>query len=210
MLVDLNLRDFAQEVASSSPTPGGGSVAAYAGAQGFALIAMVCGLTLGREKFFSVQNEMQALQAWSGERLTRLLTLIDQDSDGFNAVITSFALPKSTETEKELRWSQIERATLTAAQVPLETAQYCLAGLQEIPRLLAGGNPNAISDMGVAALMLRTGLEGALYNVEVNAQGLKDEKNRHELFVKCTNLRTEGNGLASAISRIMEERLHVD
>ena len=210
MLVDLNLRDFAQEVASSSPAPGGGSVAAYAGAQGFALIAMVCGLTLGREKYFSVQNEMQALQARSGEKLTRLLTLVDQDTDGFNAVITAFALPKSTEMEKELRQGQIEQAMLTAARVPLETAHSCLEGLQEIPELLVGGNPNAISDIGVAALMLRTGLEGALYNVEVNAQGLKDEINRRELLAKCTNLRLEGNDLAEVISRTMEERLHVD
>jgi formiminotetrahydrofolate cyclodeaminase len=210
MLVDLNLRDFAEEIASSSPAPGGGSVAAYAGAQGFALIAMVCGLTLGREKFFSVQNEMQALQARSGEKLTRLLTLVDQDTDGFNAVITAFALPKSTEIEKEIRQGQIEHAMLTAARVPLETANCCLEGLQEIPGLLVGGNPNAISDIGVAALMLRTGLEGALYNVEVNAQGLKDEINRRELLVKCTNLRLEGNELVEAISRTIEERLHVD
>lgn len=210
MLVGLNLKDFAQEVASSSPAPGGGSVAAYAGAQGFALIAMVCGLTLGREKFSSVQNEVQALKVRSEEKLSRLLALVDQDTDGFNAVMTSFALPKSTEIEQELRRAQIEQAMLTAARVPLETAHYCLEGLQEIPGLLINGNPNAISDIGVAALMLRTGLEGALYNVEVNAQGLKDEKNQRDLFVKCTNLRSEGNELAGATSRVMEERLHVD
>ncbi len=210
MLVDLNLKDFAQEVASSSPAPGGGSVAAYAGAQGFALIAMVCGLTLGREKFSSVQDEMQARQNRSTEKLTQLLALVDLDTEGFNAVMTAFALPKSTEMEKELRRMQIEQATLMAARVPLETAMCCLEGLQEISGLLAGGNPNAISDIGVAALMLKAGLEGGLYNVQINAKSLKDEVSRRELSENCTNVRSEGNELARQITRTMEERLLVD
>lgn len=192
-LRDLSLNEFVQEVASSSPAPGGGSVAAYAGAQGYALVAMVCRLTLGREKFFSVQEEMKSLLEVAVARQEQLLTLVQEDTEGFKVVMEALGLPKISDEEKMLRREALEKATIKAAEIPLQTAKACLAGLCEIPGLLMKGNPNALSDMGVAALMFKSGLEGALYNVQINALGLKSLQMKEDLMAKCNALREEGN-----------------
>lgn len=192
-LRDLSINDFVVEVASSSPAPGGGSVAAYAGAQGYALVAMVCRLTLGREKFFSVQEEMRALLEVAVTRQEQLLSLVQEDTQGFKVVMEALGLPKNSDEEKMLRREALEKATIEAAEIPLRTAKVCLAGLREIPGLLTKGNPNALSDMGVAALMFKSGLEGALYNVQINALGLKSLKTKEVLMSECQAMRIEGN-----------------
>lgn len=194
-LKDMSLREFGLEVASSSPAPGGGSVAAYAGAQGFALVAMVCRLTIGREKFSAVQDEMKSLLEMAETRQEMLLVLVDEDTEGFKAVMDALGLPKSSEEEKALRREALEAATLKAADIPLRTARECLTGLRELPGLLDKGNPNALSDMGVAALMFKSGLEGALYNVQINALGLKSVNKKDELLAESLALRNEGDVL---------------
>jgi len=199
MLEDLSLRDFCEEVASSSPAPGGGSVAAYAGAQGFALIAMVARLTLGREKFAAVAGDMQSVLEMATARQKRLLELVDEDTRGFKSVMAALALPKDSEEEKKYRREELERATLAAAEIPLETAKLCLEGLRVLPELVAKGNPNALSDMGVAVLSLQAGLEGAIYNVRINAAGLKNPETKDQLRVRTGAMSNEGRRLAAAI-----------
>ncbi|HWQ40703.1 MAG TPA: cyclodeaminase/cyclohydrolase family protein [Desulfosporosinus sp.] len=194
-LRDQSLREFAQDVASSSPAPGGGSVAAYAGAQGYALMAMACRLTIGREKFSDVQDHMKSLMEIAVAKQELLLTLVDEDTHGFKAVMEALSLPKKSEGEKRLRREALEQATVQAAEIPLQTAKECLAGLREMPELLNKGNPNALSDMGVAALMFKAGLEGALYNVQINALGLKSLQMKEILTAQCLALRGEGNRL---------------
>ncbi|EGW37179.1 cyclodeaminase/cyclohydrolase family protein [Desulfosporosinus sp. OT] len=206
-LKDMSLGEFAQEVASTSPAPGGGSVAAYAGAQGYALVAMVCRLTLGREKFFAVQDKIKSLLEVAVAKQELLLTLVDEDTQGFNIVMEALSLPKNSDEEKLIRREAIEKATFKAAEIPLQTAKKCLAGLCEMPNLLTIGNPNALSDMGVAALMFKSGLEGALYNVQINALGLKEPKTKEALLAESHTLREEGNRLfeecqASLMSRL--------
>jgi len=191
----MSLSEFAQEVASSSPAPGGGSVAAYAGAQGYALVAMVCGLTLGREKFVAVQAEMSALLEVAVIKQTLLLKLVEEDTQGFKGVMEALGLPKSSEKEKLHRREALEKATVKAAEIPLQTAKECLAGLQEMSSLLTQGNPNALSDMGVAALMFKSGLEGALYNVQINALGLKSRATKEALMAECQVIRGAGRRL---------------
>jgi len=191
----MSLNEFAQEVASTSPAPGGGSVAAYAGAQGSALVAMVCRLTLGREKFFAVQAEIMSLLKAAVARQELLLTLVNEDTHGFKVVMKALGLSKNNAEEKALRSEALEKATIKAAEIPLQTAKECLAGLREIPGLLTIGNPNALSDMGVAALMFKSGLEGALYNVQINALGLKSLITKAALLAECQTLREEGNRL---------------
>jgi len=191
-LISLNLKDFTTEVASSSPAPGGGSVAAYAGAQGFALISMVCRLTLGREKFKQVETEVKNLLEMSEHKQEQLLTLVDRDTKGFQSVMDALSMPKQTDDEKGLRRNALEKATLQAAEIPLETADLCLQGLQMVSGLLNKGNSNALSDMGVASLMLKAGLEGALYNVRINALGLKSLENKQALLDKCDLLNQQG------------------
>jgi len=194
-LRDLSLNDFVQEVASSSPAPGGGSVAAYAGAQGYALVAMVCRLTLGREKFFPVQEEIRSLLDVAVDKQEQLLGLVQEDTEGFKVVMEALGLPKSSDEEKVLRRDALEKATIKAAEIPLQTAKICLEGLREIPSLLTKGNPNALSDMGVASLMFKSGLEGALYNVQINALGLKSLPTKEDLMKECHAMRSAGEKL---------------
>lgn len=198
-LRDLSLNNFVQEVASSSPAPGGGSVAAYAGAQGYALVAMVCRLTLGRDKFSSVQEEMGSLLEVSVVKQEQLLILVQEDTQGFKVVMEALGLPKNSDEEKVLRREALEQATIKAAEIPLQTAKACLEGLRELPGLLTKGNPNALSDMGVAALMFKSGLEGALYNVQINALGIKSLQTNENLLAECTAIREEGNKLFEEI-----------
>ena len=206
-LRDLSLNEFVLEVASSSPAPGGGSVAAYAGAQGYALVAMVCRLTLGREKFFSVQGEMKSLLEVAVARQEQLLILVQEDTQGFKVVMEALGLPKNSDEEKMLRREALEKATIKAAEIPLQTAKVCLAGLREIPSLLTKGNSNALSDMGVAALMFKSGLEGALYNVQINALGLKSLQTKEDLLAACSAIREEGNRLFEESQGSVLERL---
>lgn len=198
-LVDLSLKGFADDVASSSPAPGGGSVAAYAGSQGYALIAMVCRLTVGREKYRAVEEELTSLMLTAEAKKESLLALVDEDTQGFFGVMEALGLPKGTDKEKTARREALEGATIQAAEIPLKTAHLCLEGLREIPNLLEKGNPNALSDMGVAALMLESGLEGALYNIQINVQGLKTQDIAQQLRITATHLREEGNNLTVKI-----------
>lgn len=206
-LRDMSLNEFAQEVASTSPAPGGGSVAANAGAQGYALVAMVCRLTLGREKFFAVQDKIKSLLEVAVAKQELLLTLVDEDTQGFQIVMEALSLPKNSDEEKMIRREALEKATFKAAEIPLQTAKESLAGLREMPSLLTIGNPNALSDMGVAALMFKTGLEGALYNVQINALGLKDLKTKEALLAECHTLREEGNRLFEKCQGSLMSRL---
>lgn len=206
-LVNLNLEQFSKEVASSSPAPGGGSVAAYAGAQGFALIAMVCRLTLGREKFAAVQGEMKSLLEVAEAKQKRLHALVNEDTYGFKAVMEALSLAKDTEEQKSLRRIALEKATLRAAEIPLQTALLCLEGLREIPALIVGGNPNALSDIGVASLMFSAGMEGALYNVQINAIGLKNIEDMNSLLASCVSMREEGSRLAKEIQNQVSNKM---
>ena len=198
-LVDLSLKGFADDVASSLPAPGGGSVAAYAGSQGYALIAMVCRLTVGRQKYRAAEEELTSLMLTAENKKESLLALVDEDAQGFYGVMDALGLPKGTEEEKTARREALEAATIQAAEIPLKTARLCLEGLREIPNLLEKGNPNALSDMGVAALMLESGLEGALYNIQINAQGLKTQDIAQQLRATSTHLREEGKNLTVKI-----------
>lgn len=194
-LRDQSLTQFTEEVASSSPAPGGGSVAAYAGAQGYALMAMVCRLTIGRKKFAAVEDEMRALLEFAALKQEHLLTLVDEDTQGFIVVMEALSLPKNNDEEISVRREALEIATIKAAEIPLRTARECLSGLRELPSLLDNGNSNALSDMGVAALMFKSGLEGALYNVQINALGLNCLKTKENLLSESKAIREEGTRL---------------
>jgi len=111
-------------------------------------------------------------------------------------------LAKNTEEEKSLRRKALEKATLRAAEIPLQTAQLCLEGLLEIPALI-DGNPNALSDMGVASLVFSAGMEGALYNVQINALGLKNTEDRNSLLASCASMRDEGSRLIKEIQNLV-------
>jgi formiminotetrahydrofolate cyclodeaminase len=174
MLIDKSVSQFLDELASNSPAPGGGSVAALAGAIGAALTSMVCNLTIGKKKYADVQDEMKAVVEQTEQLRKEMTRLIDQDTDAFNGVMAAFALPKGTEPEQASRSAAIQEATKAATLVPLSVMRICEKALLHARTVAQKGNRNSASDAGVAALMLQASCAGASLNVRINLSGLKD------------------------------------
>ncbi|RJU85030.1 MAG: hypothetical protein DWC02_07140 [Candidatus Poseidoniales archaeon] len=173
--MEMTVRDFQAALASSSPTPGGGTAAAIALGQASALSIMVCDLTIGKEKWKEGwESAEQALQK-SVRIMSRAGELADEDSAAFDAVMDSFKLPKDTEDEKQERRNSIRMATLGATEKPFETAQLALELLRILPDLAITGNANAVSDVGVAGLLASAACKGALFNVDINLDSLPEE-----------------------------------
>lgn len=168
------LQGFLDDVASASPAPGGGSVAAVAGALGAALTAMVCRLTIGKKKYAEVQEEMREVQT-QAEQLRELFTgLIDKDARAFEKVMEAFALPKEGAAQQALRSAAVTEATKEATLVPLEVMRHCIDGHALVQKVAAAGNINAISDAGVGAIMFHAACEAAALNVKINLASLQD------------------------------------
>jgi glutamate formiminotransferase/formiminotetrahydrofolate cyclodeaminase len=168
------LPELLDAFASDDPVPGGGSAAALAGALGASLLLMVAAMPKTRT---GAPGETAAL-AEAAARLQPirdgLLALVDRDSEAYLAVVAAFRLPKATDEEKAARRAAIQAGTLTAAEVPLETMRLCQAALREVPLVGERGNPNASSDVGVAAELLRAARRGARLNVDINLASLSD------------------------------------
>jgi formiminotetrahydrofolate cyclodeaminase len=174
MLPNQSISNFLNELASSSPAPGGGSVAALAGALGSALTSMVCNLTIGKKKYADVEPEMQRILQQS-EALRRMFTdLVDRDTFAFNKVMEAFGLPKETDDQKALRSAAIQEATKEAALVPLEVMKHTIDALALAHVVAEKGNVNSVSDAGVSALMLHAACEAAALNVRINLKGIQD------------------------------------
>jgi len=168
------LNAFLDELASSSPAPGGGSVAALSGALGSALIAMVCALTIGKKKYAEVEPELKKILVQAEELRRRFTALVDEDTMAFNKVMEAYGLPKETEPQKALRSAAITEATKEATLVPLEVMKHCIDALALAQEVASKGNVNSISDAGVSALMLHAACEGAALNVKINLNALSD------------------------------------
>ena len=173
--MDMSVREFQAALASSSPTPGGGTAAAVSLGQAAALAVMVCDLTLGKEKWEGGWPTAEHVQALAIPMLNRAGVLASEDSDAFDAVMGSFGLPKSTDDEKDARRTAIRSAMMTAASVPFETATLAMNLLQQLPELARLGNANAVTDVGVAGLLASAAAKGAVFNVEINLQSLPDD-----------------------------------
>ena len=160
--------DFLAAIASSDPVPGGGSVAAYAGALSAALIRMVTGLTIGKKKYAAVEPEMTIVASNADALTASLAALVERDADAYAAVSEAYKLPKDSADRIE----RIDKALLFAAKVPLETARLCAQAAELAAAVAAKGNTNAVTDAGVAALLADAGCRGAVYNVRVNVSSL--------------------------------------
>jgi len=176
MLVKKTVNGFLDELASSSPAPGGGSVAALAGALGAALTSMVCNLTIGKKKYAHVDGEMKKILKDAEELRSRFTGLVDKDTEAFNKVMEAFGLPKENDAQKALRDAAIAAATKEATMVPLEVMKHCIDALALAQNVAANGNKNSVSDAGVAALMLHAACESAALNVRINLNGLSDQE----------------------------------
>jgi glutamate formiminotransferase/formiminotetrahydrofolate cyclodeaminase len=182
---------FLDALAAATPTPGGGSAAAYAAAMGAALVAMVARLTIGKKKYASVEAQMNEILNQS-ERLRRELTgAVEADSAAFTSVLAAFKLPQETPEQKEYRTKAIQQASLHAAQVPLDVAQKAVTVVALAERCAILGNLNAISDAASAAALAQAALTSASYNVRININGLSE--------------RNAGDGFLSQLE-ILEER----
>lgn len=188
MLIDLNVKEFVSETASNSPVPGGGSVAALAGALGVALATMVANLTVGKEKYAAVEAEMQDIIKKGDDIREKLVVLVDKDATSFDGVMKAFKLPKETDEEKAARSAVIQKEYKYAATVPFETAELSMAIMDLAEVVVEKGNPNAVTDGAVAAMMSRTAVLSALLNVKINLGSIKDEAFVTELTEKVVAL----------------------
>lgn len=173
--MDMSIRDFQTSLASSSPTPGGGTVAALALGQAAALTCMVADLTIGKEKWQDGWQIAEEAQNCAIPIMSRAGELATEDSDSFDSVMDCFKMPKQSEEEKDARRNCIRQSTLKAAEVPFETATLGLSLLRHLPEMAQHANANAASDVGVAALMASAAVKGALFNVEINLSSLPQD-----------------------------------
>jgi formiminotetrahydrofolate cyclodeaminase len=196
---ELSIRQFLSALASSSPTPGGGTVAAIAGAMGAGLTEMVAALTLSREKFAPVHDAMRSIARAAQLAREELLALAREDSEAYDAVVAARRLAKETEEEKQVRARAIESANRLATEVPMRTARAAARLLAALPELVEKGNPNAFSDAGAAALMLSAAAEGALLNVGINLPGVSDAVFVGEMRREAAAIQAETERLRSNI-----------
>jgi glutamate formiminotransferase/formiminotetrahydrofolate cyclodeaminase len=174
MLMQKSVAKFLDELASNSPAPGGGSVAALAASLGSALTSMVCTLTIGKKRYADVEPEMKKIVDQSERLRAQFTALVDQDTVAFNKVMEAYGLPKETEDQKALRAAAIQGATKEAALVPLSVMNHVIDALALAKAVAEKGNHNSVSDAGVSALMLSAAAEGAAFNVQINLQHVTD------------------------------------
>jgi glutamate formiminotransferase/formiminotetrahydrofolate cyclodeaminase len=174
-LVSLPVDRFVDEVSSESPAPGGGSVAALAGSLAAGLSAMVANLTVGKKGYETAWDELSAVAERAQAVKDRLVRAVDEDTDAFNQAMAAMRMPKGTQEEQAARNAALEAGYQQAARVPLETAKACLEAMGLALVVAEQGNANSASDAGVAALMARAGVEGAVLNVLINLGSVKDE-----------------------------------
>lgn len=203
----MQIGSFLDELASSSPAPGGGSVAALAGSLGASLIGMVCSLTVGKEKYKDSWEELEVVSRKVSRNRKRLLKLVDEDTNAFNDVMAAFRMPKETDEEKAVRSEAIQVGYKKAIATPLDTASQCLDVLELSIPVSKKGNPNSISDVGVGAQMASTGLDGAIMNVRINLGSIKDQNYVEEMNVKLKEMDARRTDLMKVILENVESKL---
>ena len=207
-LVKMNLTDFANETASESPAPGGGSISAYMGALGSALSGMVANLSSHKrgwddrwEEFSNWAEKAKAIQ-------DQLIKLVDEDTNAFNLVMNAFGLPKGTDEEKAARQKAIQDATKYAIEVPYRTLELCYESMHVAKAMAEIGNPNSVTDAGVGALAARSGVIGALLNMKINAADLEDKKFAEEIVAKGEKIQKQAIDLETEILAIVNSKIN--
>ena len=207
MLIDKKVSNFLDELASNSPTPGGGSVAALAGALGAALISMVGNLTLGKKKYEDVEEDFKKIISSSEKLRYELSQLVQEDVKVFNNFMATYKMPKETEDEKRIRAEKIQASLIEALKVPLKVAYKCMDILTLSQEIAEKGNINVVSDAGVAALMADAALESAILNVKINLRMIKDEKIKEEISSSIKKLLLKEKGQKEKVLKIVEEKM---
>ncbi len=197
---------FLDSLAAATASPGGGSAAAYAGAMGAALVAMVAGLTIGRKKYAGVEAEMRSVLAQAEELRAELTEAVEEDAAAFEALMGAFKLPKDTPELEQARKAAIHLATLNAAHVPLHTVEHAVQ-VMELATFCAGnGNLNAISDAMSGAAMARASLTAAGYNVRINLNSLEDKSAGEKMLAELAEFEEQADRIEAEIRKTMKER----
>jgi glutamate formiminotransferase/formiminotetrahydrofolate cyclodeaminase len=206
-LVNMSLTDFADETASESPAPGGGSISAYAGVLGASLAAMVANLSAHKKGWDSRWKEFSDWAEKGQYYKDELLKLVDLDTTAFNKIMEAFALPKATDEEKAIRNKAIQDATKYAIDIPFKVMQMAHGSLRVIKAMAEQGNPNSITDAGVAALCARTAVLGAFLNVKINASGYKDKAYTADIIKQGEELERQAIALEGEILGLVNSKI---
>ena len=206
-LIDMTCKGFAEETASESPAPGGGSISAYMGALGAALGTMVANLSSHKAGWDERWEEFSEWAERGQAILSELLHLVDEDTEAFNRIMAVFAMPKTTDEERAARSEALQEATLYATQVPLRTMKASMRVFNLVEAMASEGNPNSVSDAGVGALAARSAVLGARLNVRINAAGLKDRVVAEKLIAEADALAAETEKREQKVLAIVEQKI---
>lgn len=208
-LVSMSLTDFADETASESPAPGGGSISAYVGSLGISLATMVANLS-SHKKGWDTRWEEFSDWAEKGQNIKdQLIKLVDLDTAAFNKIMGAFSLPKTTDEEKAARKQAIQDATKFAIEVPFKVMQLSFESMQIIKAMAEIGNPNSVSDAGVGALCARSAVMGAFMNVRINTSGYDDKSFVNEMISKGKDIENKTMALEAEILKVVNEKIGV-
>jgi formiminotetrahydrofolate cyclodeaminase len=195
MLAKNTLEEFTTQLAAGTPTPGGGSAAALAGALAASLLKMVCELTVGREKYRAHDEAVRAIREKAGRMRVDLLAQVDRDAAAYDEVMRAIRMPKEDDEQKRTRAAALQKANLFATETPMAVAEACAALMGLAVELSRKGNPNALSDVGTAALLAYAGLRGGAMNVRINLPGIKDAELAAKARERILLLEAEGERL---------------
>jgi len=208
-LVSMDLVSFADETASESPAPGGGSIAAYVGSLGISLATMVANLSSHKKGWDNRWEEFSAFAEKGQQLKNELLKLVDADTAAFNRIMSAFALPKATEDEKKLRSKAIQEATKFAIEIPFKVMELSYESMEIIKAMAEIGNPNSVSDAGVGALCARSAVMGAFMNVRINAGGYEDKKFVNDIVSRGKVIEIKTIAKETEILNIVNEKIGV-
>lgn len=206
-LIKLNLREFANELSSDSPAPGGGSTAALCGALAASLASMVANLTIGKKDYQDVQDKVKEIAVKAQEFKDEFLNAVDLDSQAFNNLMTAYRMKKNTDEQKLEREKAVEEASKQATLVPMNVLERSIEALELAKEVALHGNKNSISDAGVAGLAAQAAAEGAYYNVRINLPNIQDEKFKSNTRKKADSLKKKSEKLSKGIKEIIEKEL---
>jgi len=204
---DRTLEEFLAAVAAPTPTPGGGSVAALAGALSVALTRMVAGLARGKKGYEGVDAELAQLETRAKKTQARLEALIDEDAKAYDDVLAAMRLPKSTEKEKAARVEAMQRAYRRATEVPLETMERCIEALELAEAAVKKGNRGAVTDAAVAVLLAESAIRGASLNCSINLASIRDEAFRTQAEERVEHLLKRADEIGHEAMAVVTSRL---
>jgi glutamate formiminotransferase/formiminotetrahydrofolate cyclodeaminase len=205
----MKLNDFADETASESPAPGGGSIAAYVGALGASLATMVANLSSHKTGWDERWEEFSNWAAKGEHYKSELIKLVDADTSAFNKIMEAFGLPKSTDEEKIIRTQAIQDATKYAIEIPFKVMETAAASMEVVKAMAEIGNPNSVSDAGVGALCVRSAVMGAFMNVRINAAGYNDKAYVTDIIAKGKKIEEDTIAMEGVILKVVNEKIGI-